>query len=245
MARFLTANEVINRAAIGVGLRKVDNPVGSTDDQSVQLLELLNTAGQDLVELNDWQTLKGEIAILTKEGDTGCYDLPADYSHLVDQTGWDHTNSVPITGPLSEQDVAYLEGRDLIANSIYNAYYVKNDQLCLFPAPPTIGQDLRWKYIKRTWCQATANGEFKDAVTVGTDVIHYEPAMIVAFLKLMWREAKGFDTTAAATKFATTFLSRQGKDEGAGVLNAGGGGRGIPYITPLRNTTDSWPWLAG
>ena len=184
MARFLTANEIINRAAVGVGLRKVSDPVGSTDDQSVQLLELLNSAGQMLVEINDWQTLQGDISILTKEGDSGCYDLPDDYSHLVDQTAWDWTNSVPITGPLSEQDVAYLQGRDLIANSIYNAYYIKNDQLCLFPAPPTIGQDLRWKYIKRTWAQATGGGEFKDAITVGTDVVNYEPLMIVEFLKL-------------------------------------------------------------
>lgn len=245
MARFLTANQIINRAAVGVGLLSVSDPVGDGGQQSVQMLELLNTAGQTLVEMDDWQTLKGEIQIVVKEGDTGCYDLPADYSRLVNQTGWDHTNSVPISGPLNEQNVAYLQGRDLVSDSLYNSYYIKNNQLCVFPQPPTIGQDLRWQYIRRNWVQAAGGGEFRDEVQVGTDIVYYEPAMIVEALKLYWRDAKGFDTTSQAAKFTSLFLARQGMDEGAPVLNAGTGGRSIPYITPYRNTTDSWPWLSG
>lgn len=246
MPRLLTANEIINRAAVQVGLRKVSDPVGSTDDQSVQFTELLTVAGQELVELHPWQTLEGDIAVLTKEGDTGFYDLPADYAYLIDQTAWDHTNSVPVAGPLSEQDVAYLQGRNLITQSIYSAYYITGGQLALYPQPPTIGLDLRFKYIKRNWVEEAADsGVFQDEITEGDNLVYYEPIMITQYLKLKWREAKGFDTAKDALDFENMFLSRQGKDKGARVLNAGGGTQGMPYITPLRNTTDSWPWLVG
>lgn len=244
MSRQLTANEVINRAAVQVGLRKVQDPVGSTDDQSVQLVELLNSAGQELVELNPWEVLQGDISINTKEGDTGEYDLPSDYAYMVNQSAWDWTNSLPVAGPLSEQDVAYLEGRDLISTSIYFAYYLSGGQLNLFPKPPTVGTNLRFKYIKRNWAQATAGGEFKDEITVGTDVVLYEPVMIVNYLKLKWRQAKGFDTRQEALDFENMFLSRQARDKGAKVLNAGNSGHGVPYIDPWRNIADSWPNLA-
>ena len=245
MARQLSANEVINRTAISVGLGSIPNAVGSNRDDGVQLTELLNVAGQELVELQPWEVLQGTITINTAADDTGAYPLPSDYCYMIDRSGWDHTNSIPVYGPLSPQDQAYLEGRDLITDSIYSAFYLKGGQLNLFPQPPASGLNLQFKYVKRNWLQEQNDGPYRDEIGSGTDVVLYEPIMIVNYLKVKWLEAKGLDSSSARMEFELMFMSRQGKDEGARVLSASGAGRGMPYITPLRNTADSWPGLVG
>lgn len=80
MARFIIANDIINRAAIEVGLPPSTDPVASTEDAYVQLTQLLTAAGQELLELNEWQGQVETFTITTQSTDTGTYDLPTDFS---------------------------------------------------------------------------------------------------------------------------------------------------------------------
>ena len=97
MARQDTANTIINRVAVEVGLTAVTDPVADADPAFKQLTGLLTAAGQELVELHQWQVLRQEYEFTTVAAtDTGIYDLPADFSYMIDQSGWDQTNNVPI-----------------------------------------------------------------------------------------------------------------------------------------------------
>lgn len=243
MARYLTANEVLNRVAIEVSLSADSDPVGSSDGDFVQMRGLLAAAGQELLELWPWQQFRGTFDIATKEGDSGSYDLPDDYAYLRDRTGWDLTNSVPIGGPVSAQEWARLEGRNLVTSTIYATYRLAEGKMDIFPQPPPIGIDLRFEYVKRDWVQETGGGAYKDDPTVGTDVILYEPIMIIKFLKAKWLETKGFDASAARLEFENIFEARTGHDEGGATLNIGAGRRGIRYINGWGNLADSWPHL--
>jgi len=89
MARQQTANDIINRAALEVGLTPVADPAGSVAEEFVQLKGLLTAAGQELVELHPWQFLTGLFEFTTEESDSGDYDLPDDFAYMIDQTGWD------------------------------------------------------------------------------------------------------------------------------------------------------------
>jgi hypothetical protein len=239
MARFLTANDIINRAAIEVGLLPASDPVASGDDLFVQLTGLLNSAGQEFVEMNDWQALTNAYEVTTVEDDTGVYDLPDDFSYMIDQTGWDRTNRVPIGGPLSPQDWSYLDGRDLVSSTIYASFRLVDNKFDLFPQPPPIGLEVRFEYISRDWVREnTSTGAPKDTVTIGSDVVLYEPTLIIKFLKVKFLDAKGFDSTAARLEFDTLFSSRVGKDVGASILSASGGGRGL-HLIDGSNAPDS------
>ena len=240
MARLATANDVINRVAVEVGLNADVNPVGSTDEAFVQIRYLLDSAGQELVQLHNWQILQEEYSFTTQNGDTGVYDLPDNFSHMIDQTGWDRTNSVPVGGPLSSQDWAYAVGRDLVSQSIYASFKLQNNKLELYPQPPPVGMDVTFEYMSRNWVSNNVNlTDRSDTVDAGSDIILFEPILIVKFLKCKVLEAKGFDATSARMEFENVFDSITGKDEGASILSASNNARGFPYLQPYRNTGDT------
>ncbi len=241
MARQEIANNIINRVALEVGLTPVQDPVAEVDPAFQQLAGLLTAAGQELVELHEWQMLRQEFAFTTVvPSDTGTYDLPDDYSYMINQAGWDQTNNVPITGPLSPQDWSYLVGRDLVSQTIYAAFRIVENKLELFPQPPPNGIAIRFEYISRYWVQQAGESDpDEDTIQIGTDVVLYEPILIIKFLKVKFLEAKGFDASAARLEFETIFNSRTGKDMGAPILSAASTTRTFPYLNPYRNVGDT------
>ena len=240
MARYATATDIINQTAIEVGLTPDTDPVASTDVQFVQLTGLLNAAGQELVEMNGWQALREVYEFTTQDGDSGVYDLPSGFSYMIDQTGWDMTNTVPIGGPLSPQIWSYLLGRDLVSQTIYASFRLMDGTLNLFPQPPPIGILVRFEYISRNWVlEAGPAGTRTDKVSAGSDTVLYEPRVIINFLKVKWLDAKGFPSDAARMDFDNIYSGRVGRDKGAPVLNAGGGVRWPPYLNGWYNVPDS------
>jgi len=240
MARLSTANDIINRVAVEVGLVSANDPVGDLDETFVQLTQLLTSAGQEMVELWPWQILVKEFRVVTKDTDTGTYNLPDDFSYMIDQTGWEHSNRVAMGGPLSAQDWTYLKGRDLISQSIYASFRLIDNNFDIYPQDPVpAGLDINFEYISRNWVQEQNNGPQKDRISIGTDIVKYEPILIIKFLKCKFLEAKGFDTLAARNEFENMLNSRTGKDTGAPILNASRNSRGFPYLQPYFNTSDS------
>ncbi len=240
MARLSTANDIINRVAVEIGLSKVTDPLSSADEAFVQLSELLNAAGQELVELHQWQALVRVFELTTALGDTGSYNLPDDFSYMIDQTGWDKSNRVAIGGPLSAQDWSYLAGCDLISQSIYASFRLVDNKFDIYPQDPVPdGLNIRFEYMSRNWVQEQPSGLRKDLVTEGADIVLYEPILAIKFLKVKFLQAKGFDTTAAAQELENMFTSRTGKDTGASILSASNNSRGFPYLHPYYNTADT------
>lgn len=239
MARFETANVILNRTALEVGLVPSNDAAADPDESFIQLTGLLTSAGQEMVELHPWQILRGVYEFVTADTDTGTYDLPEDFSYMIDQTGWDKTNRVAIGGPLSAQDWSYLDGRDLVSQSIYASFRLVDGKFDLYPQPPPEGLQVRFEYISRNWVLEAGTDNPIDEITKGSDIVAYEPILIIKYLKVKFLEAKGFDATAARIEFETMFLSRTGKDEGAPILSASSSQRGFPYLHPYYNTGDT------
>ena len=239
MARFDNAGDIINRAALEIGLVPVSDPVGSTDEAFIQLTGLLTSAGQEMVELHPWQVLTSVFEFTTTDLDTGSYDLPDDYSYMIDQTGWDRSNDLPVAGPLSAQDWTYLEGRDLVSSTIYASFRELDGKMNLFPQPPPVGLRVTFEYMGRNWLREQgASDAFRDTVGSGDDIILFEPILMVKFLKLKFLSAKGFDATTAALEFDNIFQGRIGKNTGAPILSASNTG-GYPYLNSYRNLPDT------
>ena len=240
MARFQTANYIINRAAVEVGLPKSNDPVASNDELYIQLTELLNSCGQELVELHPWQQLVKNYQLTTASTDSGEYELPENFSYMIDQTGWEYTNRVMVAGPLSAQDWTYLRGRDLVSSSIYVSFRLIDGTFNVYPNDPVPDAlDINFEYINRNWVHSVTGDQDQDTILEGSDIVLYEPILIIKFLKVKFLESKGFDASASRNEFQNMFDSRTGKDTGAPILNAGSSGRGIPYLQPYGNTADT------
>ena len=240
MARFQTANDIINRVLVEVGLSPVPDAYASADPAVVQLQYLLNTAGQELIEEYPWAVLTRSKQITTQLGDSGSYALPDDYAYMIDQTGWERSQNVALMGPLSAQQWTYLLGRDLVNSTIYASFRLFDNTFNLFPQPPPVGLDVNYEYISRNWVKAGNQANtYRDNVQVSSDVALYPPILISRLLKLRFMQARGFDTTLANNEYDNALQTWKGKDNSAPILNAGGGGGGFPYLESYRNTPDT------
>jgi hypothetical protein len=238
LANVITANEILNRAAAEVGVEPVGDPLSSPDSTFVKMRYLLNTAGEELAIAHPWEFLVKNHQILTADTDTGEYALPSDFNYMINQTGWERNENVPLGGPLSAQEWTYLKGRNLASSTLYASFRIAEGKYHIYPEPPPVGQDLNFEYITNLWvADGQATPTFKTSVEVGTDRPLFDKTLITRYLKLKWLESSGFDTTKAQTDFNQVFSFLTGFDKGAEILNAGGG-RGFPYLS-MRNVPDT------
>lgn len=240
MARHQSVQTIINSTAAELGLTPVADVLASVDQNFLQLRYLLDAVGQELVLLDDWEELQEEHAITTTAADDGDYPLPTDFSHMINQTGWDRTNDLPLQGPLSPQQWAYAKGRELVSQTVYVSFRLKQGKFHVYPdSPVPDALDVRFEYCRNTWLQDAEEETTKHTeIMQATDIVLFPPILVKKFLKVKYLEAKGFDSKGASDSFADMFESTTGKDGAAPVLNAGGT-RNFPYLETIRNTTDS------
>ena len=109
MARYWTALQTLNQVAAELGLPQAVTIADADSVQAVQLLAMLNSAGNEMVTYYPWENLKKEWTFDTSDG-VGEYELPSDWCYNIDQTQWDRTNHWPLLGPKSPQDPPDLGG---------------------------------------------------------------------------------------------------------------------------------------
>ncbi len=234
-----TANNILNRVAAEVGIEPVGDPYASSDPAFVQMRYLLNTAGEELAQAYPWELIVKEHSFTTGPADSGDYDLPTDFNYMINQTGWERAENVPLFGPLSAQDWQYLLGRDLVTSTIYASFRINEGKFRLFPQPPPENLDIHYEYVSKNWVSdGIVPPTYKDEVTVGSDVPLYDKTLISRYLKVKFLESKGFDSTKAQDDFNQTFFFLTGLEKGAEILYAGTR-RGFPYLNIWRNLPDS------
>ena len=242
--RYQSVNDAMNQVAVEAGLAPVPDALSSSDAAFIQLRYLLNSSLQELMEMYPWQILTRQFQHTTTVGEEGKLDLPSDFAYMIDQTGWDRSNNVPLAGPLSAQDWTYLLGRDLVGSTIYATFRFDQNQLWIFPQDPMpSGLDINFEYISRNFIQlaGVTPTEYSDTIETSADVILFPPQLVTRLLKVKFLEAKGFSTDKAQDAFWQSFGSWSGKDGGAAILSAGSGSRtgGIPYLNGFYNTPDT------
>ena len=245
-----TANDILNRVAAEVGLAPAEDPWGSSQPEFIQMTHLLNIAGEELCQLYPWEFLMREHGIVTQSTDTGNYKLPDDFLYMINQTGWERAENVPLFGPLTPQDWQYLLGRDLVSHTIYASFRIQQGAFTIFPQPPPDGLDIHFEYISRNWvidstvesgtsAQEASTLALIDRVKVGSDTPVFDRTMLSRLLKVKFLEAKGLDATKAQADLNQMFQMLTSHDKGAGILTAGRNRRGFPYLDGFNSVPDT------
>lgn len=212
---YWTPLQILNQAAGELGLPQVTTIAGLANVQNVQLLSLLNAAGNELLLYYPYEQFTKEW-LPTIVGGTADYDIPDDLAYFKDQTQWDRSNHWPLLGPKSAQEWAWLKG-SLTATLPRMRYRIAGNQLKLFPTPET-SFTLSMEYVKRNWVTKADASEVA-MVTQDDDIINYNPWLLIKLLKFKFFELKGFDVTGPKADFMRIFLSLTGKDTGASILS--------------------------
>ena len=223
-----------------VGLSPSTDAWADQSQHFLQMRYLLQTAGEELTLAHAWEWQQQPHSILTGAADTGNYPLPDDFLQMIDQTGWERGANVPLFGPLSAQDWTYLLGRDLVSQTIYASFRIKEGQFSVFPQPPPEGLQINFEYQSKNWVSdGLPTPTLSDTVTSGSELVLFDRTLISRYLKLKWLESKGFDTSKPQDDFNQVFSSVTGKDKGAEILSAGHGRRGFPYLDGRYNVPDT------
>lgn len=235
--RYIDAQTIVNRVAVETGLNAVADVFASSDPAIVQMRTLLTSCGQTLIQDYEWSRLLMTKEFIALTGEPGIYDLPDDFSYMIDQTGWQRGGPAiwPLQGPASPQTWSYLKASQLYRITLFAWFRLADGKLEIFPAPIVADIPISYMYISRGWALAADATTLKDAVTQNDDLVLFEPIMIVNFLKLKWLTAKGFDNTAAGQDFDKSLAAWSGKDKSAPILNQG---LTTPSLYLLGSTTN-------
>ena len=245
-----TANDILNRVAAEVGLEPVSDPYGSTQQEFKQMTYLMNIAGEELCQIYPWEFLMREHSVQTLSTDSGNYDLPDDYLYMLNQTGWERAENVPLFGPLSPQDWQYLLGRDLVSYTIYASFRIQQGAFTIFPQPPPDGLDIHFEYVSKNWVIDSSDSagttdagivglKLQDRVKTGADTPLFDRTLLSRMIKVKFLEAKGLDTTKPQADLNQSFQMLTSHDKAAPILNAGRTSRGFPYLDGFHSVPDT------
>ena len=221
---FGTVGEIINDTALEVGLggsvSTVPDPFASTDPNVLQLIALLKSSGRELTRERNWNYLRKEHSFTTVLGQS-VYSLPNDYHNMIDQTWWNRTNRLPLGGPLSAQEWQYLKAR--LVGVVFTVLFRPMDRaITIYPDTNTpAGYDIAFEYNSAFWVSRTGAPDttIADEPTLSSDLVWFDPLLMIRGLKLAFLKAKGFDTTSAQQDWNMSLDYVKGNDAPSPVLS--------------------------
>lgn len=217
-----TVANLISDAAIELGLisAPIDNPFASSDPNMLRLIRYLKSGGRKLAKHRNWTHLQKEFTFATVAGQAA-YGLPSDFRSMVPQTGWDRTTQFPLGGPV---DGEYWQFRQAVpfGASVYNYLRLWQGQIFLAPTP-TGADTIAFEYQSTSWVMPSGQtAPTSSTPTAASDVIAFEPDLIVAMLQARFRQKTGFDYSTDDEEYKTALYAAEREDSPARTIYIGG-----------------------
>lgn len=238
---YLTLQTILTSVCKMVGYPVQVDPAGSTDPAVQQMVEALNMAGEDMLNLYGWQRLSKlyEIEIVSEYPGQleRSFDLPSDFWQFIDQTQWNVDTRLPAIGPVSPQ--AWQQLRIRMPKVVLTFLWQIRDGKLWIQAPPATPQKLSFYYQSNGWVQDADDPEdFKNYANKNGDKILMDGYLMKLLTRVNWLEMKGFDSSAAMRDFQVNYENRKGNDVGAQVLNMAQT-LAFPYLNVATNAPDT------
>jgi hypothetical protein len=158
----------------------------------IQLRYLTLAAGEQLLDMHDWQGLIETHSFVTDGGTA--YDMPADFHRFVNQTIWNATTQTELTGTAKN-----ALWNQYVANNDNTKFRVVGDQLHL--AAASTGETITFDYISKFFVIDGGGGVNKAEFTLDSDSTVYHARLLIDFVKLKFLQVKNLGTAAAVEDF--------------------------------------------
>lgn len=219
--------------------------IGTTDDQLLQILALLQKECTDLAGRGQWQSLLNEVtftALGTESQGTISAGLGSGptalngFRYMLPEIMWDRTQRIPIVGNLSAQVWAYLKTMGITGP--YSQFRWRGDQLLTIPAL-TAGHTVSFEYITDNIIALhglAANGS--RLFVNDDDTVLLKDDIVLMGLEWRWLAAKGLAYLEDFNTYEDAVKDQLGREKPGRTINLAGGFEGFkPSITiPLMNT---------
>lgn len=212
---------VVNDAQRRLNLSVSSSVAGSSDETAVQMLALLNQAGEEMAEAYPWQVLVKEATFTTvaTESQGAMSTIAPGFFYILNNTIWNRSLRRPVFGALSPNEWQLLKASSVTGP--FQQYRIRGDTLRFIPAPPA-DQTCAFEYVSKNWCTTADGNTEKSAFTLDADVSLLDERLLT--LSLVWRfkQAKGLDFTAELTMYETRLGNEMARDGGKPVLDLNG-----------------------
>lgn len=216
-----SARNILNDAAQELGLPPATFNNALADPTGYQMLGLMNSLGDELTRVHDWQFLE-QVANFVGDGVTSTFPLPVDFGRQINQTQWDVSNRRPLQGPDNAQMWGWSQ-YGIVSVGIFYRYRILGNQLAVFPTP-ALNQQLAFYYITKNWVEDGNNaGTYKPKITLDSDIPRFDKRLMIAGLKLKLWNQKGFDTDNLKQEFDFVLQTEKGQNQGAPVIDLSNG----------------------
>lgn len=232
------ALQIAKQAAMELGLPVPTELVTSQEQSSIQMLGLLNAAGNELLNIFEWQFLLKTFILNTVAG-LGKYDIPSDVSRIINQTMWDYGNRRPAYGPVSPQGWQVLTNA-LISVGPFARYRVVDNSIEILPIPGQSNHVFDFQYISNGWVHNYLDpAQYTSFILNDLDTPLFDFWLMVKLLKVKLWQAKGLDVSAYLSDFMRTLDALTGMDHGAPVLGLANTFK-TPWLTTWNVPDGSW-----
>lgn len=220
---------LIQGAALKIGVDRPNTVIGNSNVEVMELLELANEEGAELVRRGDWQILRRELLFTTIFGDTQTGMVPSDYDHMVQGTIWNRTRHRKIEGVVSP--VIWQQIKSSNVGTIYDTLYIRAGNFLISPSSPG-GDVIAADYVTKNFCQSSGalpQSEWLADTDTGILSERIMKLGIVARYKMQ----KGLDASADVAHYETQVILALGMDKPERTLNfADGDTVGFGLIVP-------------
>lgn len=200
----------------------------SGDEHAKLMGAFANQIGIMLAESEDWQQLINEWVLVGDSVRTN-FDLPADVSRLVADSGWSYALRRPVIIINAQQRAevnAWMSGTFLLNP----ACRLMNDQL-VFQSPPAVGEEIKFEYLSKNWVLDGNAVTRKPLLTANADTPLFDSILFTNLLKLKWLQTRGMPTSAVQDDFNRRYLQVTARDNLAQTMTLNGGiGSGMRYM---------------
>jgi len=203
--------------------------IGSTNEQVLQILGLLEEEGQDLAQRGDWQSLINEVTHTTvaAESQGNINTIAPGFDRFKPNTFWDRTLKLPVY-VINNSDWQQLKAVN-VTGPRYQAR-LRGDLLLSNPAPAS-GHTWSFEYVSKYWITDSAGLNPSDSFNADTDLILLPEKIVKTGLRWRWKKEKGFDYDEDFQTYEKMIEKSLGSDGLTRNINLGDG---FPERTNVR-----------
>lgn len=209
--------DTVRRFCRRTGLPVPATVFGSTDEQVLQAMALLEEEGNDLALRGRWQALVREASHTTvAQEDQGAISAiaPHGFRFIINDTIWDRTNRLPVLGPNSPQNWQALKATSGVSPRY--TFRIRGGRLLVMPAPPA-GLDWRFEYQSSYWI---VNGTtYRQYFEHDDDEILLPDEVVLLGLRWRWKKEKGLEYAEDMRTYEAQLKDALGRDGGRRALS--------------------------
>jgi len=182
----MTLLELVNEAAIDIGLPATTSVMASTDPQIKLLRRCATAEAKSLSSRHNWQALLTEQTFVTlAAAQQTTYAIPTDFDRMIPESMFNRTINRSISGPVDSN--MWQSIQSTLVTTVYPAFRFRENFIDITPTP-SAGQTVAYEYITRNW---GFNTIYLSAWSADTDTYRLNDESMIQGIVWRFKKSKG------------------------------------------------------